>query len=457
MQNPDTRLACRLARLNFWIHWLGPDCPNPKERARRLKPGRPLPDWLAAGLPKNKERVRVLDVNAGPLSALGTRAPGHKVELVPIDTLAHDFDALLRRHSITPPVKTRFFAPEDVLATFGKGAFDVVFSYNGIDFSEDPVAVYRQLLQCLAPGGRILTLHEPFATFEQLHGEPFRHFHGLREGRAVIQRKTLRRDLQDALPGARVVAKFEDNCVKVDIRRSQRPARTLLPPPCRKGGPLPELISVHIPKTAGTSFRLFLQELYGGQLRCLYAEEETAPELAPVFEFAPETCCLHGHIQASAFSDKFPRASYLTWLRDPVERIASSYFQYLREPGLGLEQPVNQRLQKEGWSLLEFARTPEMRGQQAWYVDALPRERFLFIGITERYAESLRLLCHLLGVAAPKTIPTVNTNPEKNPRHRYILTRHQREELEILYAEDIELYRYAKRRLDRQLRQAFGS
>ncbi len=449
-------LTGRIARLDFWKQWLGPDCPSPAERFQRLQSDRPLPAWLIAGLPEKKPRLRVLDVNAGPLSTLGTTAQGQTVELIPIDELAQDFDRLLQQYALIPPVRTRFCAAEDILATFGTDSFDLIFSCNGMDFTRDPLAVYRQMLDCLAPGGRIVTLHETCTRARQPLEEPYRHFHVFSAGRIVIQNRSYRRDLQDALPRARVTARQEGACLKVEIQHASSTGRARLPQPRPTGNGLPELISVHIPKTAGTSFRLFLERLYGPQFRPMYSEEETDPDLAAVFEFSPETRCLHGHIQATAFARQFPNALRITWLREPVQRIVSSYHQYLRHPESECRCSVSQRMRREGWSLLEFAGTPEIRNQQTWYLDALPWDQFLFIGITERYEESLRLLCHLLGVAPPQSIAAVNTNPAKDVAQRYVLTDGQRKQMEFLYAEDLEFYRYATSRLDRQLRQAFG-
>ena len=40
--------------------------------------------------------------------------------------------------------------------------------------------------------------------------------------------------------------------------------------PARRPAELPTLVSVHIPKTAGTTFRIYLRHLYGRRLQCDY-------------------------------------------------------------------------------------------------------------------------------------------------------------------------------------------
>jgi hypothetical protein len=105
---------------------------------------------------------------------------------------------------------------------------------------------------------------------------------------------------------------------------------------------------------------------------------------------------------------------------------------------------------------MEFARQPEMRRQVRWYFNAVPLDDFFFIGVTERYAESMRLLCHLIGRPVPDSLPRANTNPDRQPGKAYALTPAQRSELEGILAEEIELYRFINYRLDRQLALAFG-
>ena len=451
------RKKCLEVRLAFWSRWLGPECPYPEDRALRLTPGRELPGWACDALPKRKKRVRVLDVNSGPVSPLGTVAEGRDVELVAIDSLAHNFNTLMQEAGLTPPVPPLPCAPTDVLVTFGERAFDLVYSSNGLDLTEDPIVIYRQLLGCLKPGGRIITFHETTTDLGRIHREGYRFFHVLRKRRPAIQQKGYRRDLQDALPEARLKASSEHGFLRLEIwkPRHARP-RLRFPRGPRARKRLPRMISMHLPKAAGSSFRGFLQHLYGNSLRCLYDAEETSPRLLGKVRLARGTRCLHGHFQADAYDDRLRGAVKITWLRDPVERIVSSYYQYLRNPETAADFDFNKRIIMGGWSLMDFAREESMIRQTRWYFNAVPLEKFLFIGIAEEFGVSLALLCRLLGVEPPESVGNINTNPQKRPESRYALTRAQREELNGLYAEEIELYRYARYRLQAQLDRVFG-
>lgn len=447
---------CNDVRLHFWRQWLGPESRFPQARSERLKPDRPLPRWAVDALPPDAETVRILDLNAGPVTSLGNQAPGRQIELVPVDPLAHAFRHLLEEQGLESPVPTLFCSAEDILPVFGEEAFDLVYSFNGLDFTRDPVATYRLLLKALKPGGSIITFHEANPPEERINREWYRFFHYTKNTRVVIRQKTYRRDLQDALPEAEITHSIEGNLLRLDVRPAKKPKTVSLSRCLGADSPPPRLISMHIPKCGGTSFRSFLEDLYGNAFRPMYAEAETAPRLAHKLKLDPETRCLHGHFQADAFDGKRPDALKLTWLRHPIERMVSLYFQFHRHPESAEESSFNTRLFEEGWSLLEFAGQPEIRRQVRWYFNAVPLDDFFFIGISERYTECMRLLCHLLGRPAPAALPENNVNPNKKTGAGYALSAYQRHGLESLMAEEIELYRFIEYRLDRQLARAFG-
>jgi hypothetical protein len=446
----------RRVRLDFWTRWLGPDSPYPEAREERLRPGRPLPDWARTAFPEDRTTIRILDVNAGPLSGLGDQADGRRMELVPVDELAFHFDRALAEEDLEPPVRTRHCAPEDVRVAFGEQAFDLVYSYNGLDFLADPVAVYQELLAVLKPGGRIVTFHEAIEDAARIHRDGYRFFHGLHNGRVILRNKSRRWDLQDALPGAAVQGSRENGAIRVEIRRARQ--RSVVPPRPRReesDGP-PPLISLHIPKSGGSSFREFLGRLYGDSLRTMYAFEETAPRMAHTIELEPGTRCLHGHFQADAFDHLLPGALHITWLRHPVERVISGYYQFLRNPHTADESDFNRSFFEEGLNLMEFARHENIRSSLFWYLNAVPVEAFDFIGITEEYDRSMRVFCQLLGVPEPEASGTVNTNPDKPVASRYPLAPPQRLELEALYAAEIDLYDRARLRLEAEYQALFG-
>ena len=84
------------------------------------------------------------------------------------------------------------------------------------------------------------------------------------------------------------------------------------------------IISVHVPKCAGTSFGRILETQHGDRLwknyGAIFTREEARKDLIP-----DGTQCIHGHFFADAFSDLFPAGQLITWVRHPVERVVSNY------------------------------------------------------------------------------------------------------------------------------------
>lgn len=135
------------------------------DRARR-DPTTPLQPDLIRLLP-DKSKVRILDVGAGPMTVVGKVWPGHEVEIVPIDPLAKEYNAILDRLGNVPPVRTRYGDAE--IGAVDLGPFDLVYARNSLDHGWDPVVAIRRLLMFYAPVMRLEHV-ERVATKERHHG-----------------------------------------------------------------------------------------------------------------------------------------------------------------------------------------------------------------------------------------------------------------------------------------------
>lgn len=92
------------------------------------------------------------------------------------------------------------------------------------------------------------------------------------------------------------------------------------------------LVSIHVPKSGGSTVRAHLQAWFGDQLRYHYAEEARG-QLPAKWPLGPGMC-VHGHFNSRrgfGVSDYYPEArQFITFLRDPLESHISLYF-YLKQ------------------------------------------------------------------------------------------------------------------------------
>lgn len=144
----------------FWDSYLGAvDGPFVDERRERLDPTTPLQEWAVAHLPPGRSHYRILDVGAGPVTCLGKQHAGFSFEIVAVDPLAADYDRLLAKHGIEPPVRTQSCAAEELTEAFAPASFDFVNARNCIDHSRDALLAMRQMVAVVKPGCPVLLHH----------------------------------------------------------------------------------------------------------------------------------------------------------------------------------------------------------------------------------------------------------------------------------------------------------
>ncbi|MBC7367529.1 MAG: sulfotransferase family 2 domain-containing protein [Undibacterium sp.] len=209
------------------------------------------------------------------------------------------------------------------------------------------------------------------------------------------------------------------------------------------------IISVHVPKCAGTSFRHVLAELYGDALwlnyGAIFSREQFRADVVPA-----QATCIHGHFFADAF-DSFVSAEsskLVTWVRHPVDRVVSHYYHFLRSPDM--RDDCCCALYERGLKLIEFAELDWMRNEATRYLAGKSIEQFAFVGVAERFEESLSVFADDLGWPLSLEVPRVNTNPDRKTAS-YELSADDYEQIINLNTLDLMWYRRAVERLERQL------
>lgn len=220
------------------------------------------------------------------------------------------------------------------------------------------------------------------------------------------------------------------------------------------------IISIHLPKTAGTSFLTTLGAHFGdnilldsnGDLGCTIADatmlsqyEKYKVVLEASFRIAEMEFsgveCIHGHIHAIKYLLMASKreTKFVTWMRNPVDRVISQYYfwkKYSETPMCALHQTMLE----ENWSLEQFCFGTQIKNIYGELLWGFPLEYFDFIGITEFYEEDLEYFSrhHLNSHARAQML-----NAGDNKGRAYQIDSQLRKEIETFHDRDMYLYERA--------------
>ncbi|MFG0326068.1 MAG: class I SAM-dependent methyltransferase [Phycisphaerales bacterium JB037] len=210
--------------LGFWSDWFRTKGKQwPQLYKDRLDPDLPLQARFirCLAVPAGGT-ARILDVGAGPLTLIGKKWEGRRVELVPTDALADGYDRLMAEFGVEPPVRTIACEAEKLEEKFGEGSFDLSHAQNSLDHCYDPMLAIRQMIAVTKPGGFVLLNHNLDEAEQQEYGGLHQWNFAIRDGRAVIWNREGSRDIAEELgAGVEVESELrgEGNWVSVTIRR----------------------------------------------------------------------------------------------------------------------------------------------------------------------------------------------------------------------------------------------
>jgi hypothetical protein len=223
------------------------------------------------------------------------------------------------------------------------------------------------------------------------------------------------------------------------------------------------LVFVHINKTAGRTVRYILRSSYG--IRHCDVESWRGRKQDPVFSaddlrrlrrVYPDLRSIAGH-QVTGYVDldeSWTRFRYFTFLRDPL-KLCASRFQYhveaRKKTGLVFEQWIQQE-----W--LRDAQTTRIAGT-ASAEDALRviAAKEMFVGLTERFDESLLLLNALRAGDLDLGYARVNVARNNSIAEELLSNRRTRDALVDANRADLELYDYVVNELYPAFRREYGA
>lgn len=169
-----------------------------------------------------------------------------------------------------------------------------------------------------------------------------------------------------------------------------------------------QLLSIHVPKTGGTSFRNTLKGVYGetSVVRVDAIKRDGPVQVnnkAIPSDAAIDAPVIHGHLKWKCWENRFQKSDapvkVITWVRDPVERVTSQYYylvnileRELDEPGKGLN--ILSKLMK---TFPEFIRNPKVQNVMSRYFSIENLDAHMdFIGVLEHRDEDLNRLGQIL-------------------------------------------------------------
>jgi len=207
-----------------------------------------------------------------------------------------------------------------------------------------------------------------------------------------------------------------------------------------------EIISVHIPKTAGETFgRIILPQIYSTEQ--IYYDYESLPVESLQDKITSKTKVIHGHFPAIKYQKAYPNAKIIVWLRNPINYLISWYYFWLTFP---TDHPTSTDFHKyvvnNQISFEEFINCKQTQNFiSIYYCQGINLENFHFIGIQEFFREDLRELQQLLNWPEVKVTPSNrNTYPDYEDLVRNILSDQQLiGKIVSLNSADMDLYQNA--------------
>lgn len=232
------------------------------------------------------------------------------------------------------------------------------------------------------------------------------------------------------------------------------------------------IIFLHIPKSGGSTFHTILRKKFKKpEIYNIFGARNHDPEVIKFVELAEaereKIGLLKGHMPFGLHQHLPGAAKYISFLRDPVDAVVSRYY-YIKK---NAHNPKHEQVHGAGMSISEFVTSGVVFGTNNCHCRFLTGEidrlsygenkdlyqnaidnierHFLWVGITERFDESILVLAELLGWKKPPYYIKQNVNTARKSKPR--LSDDDRKIIASYNQDDQALYQYANEKLDAQI------
>jgi hypothetical protein len=215
------------------------------------------------------------------------------------------------------------------------------------------------------------------------------------------------------------------------------------------------IISLHVPKTGGETFRDCLEAAFGPRLLRDYGDRvgflsdaivrhrrQRAQEMLEARgDIEQRYDIIHGHFRADKYRGLFRAEQYVAFFRDPMQQ-AISHYKYLRRIPLQTE-PAIRDAQAPELTFVDFLARESVTNSQAELVGSVPLERFTMVALAEEFDRGVALFNATFGCALETGVPT-NVDPDTAGRP-HVLSPEERRAVRTYRQADFEVYHQARR------------
>jgi hypothetical protein len=224
------------------------------------------------------------------------------------------------------------------------------------------------------------------------------------------------------------------------------------------------ILSLHVPKAGGNSFRELLEADFGPRFMKDYGdwagfkvpealdrcEDRTRKMRARRDELLEKYDIIHGHFVADKYLGLFPTEDFVAFFRDPYQQSLSHYCFLLRNPQRDhLEEKM---FHDAKMSIQDYLSWEAFHDHQHQYLGSLSIDDLAMVGIAEEFYQSVDLFNSMFRRNL-KGESFLNVNPDHNGAG-YVIDDDVRKLVDKYRGADVELYRRAREIYARQLARA---